>query len=434
MEVVEAGFGVVVVAAVAQGVDEGHGAGGEGELAVGVVGVGGDLGAAGVDQVHDVSLKIGDVVVLGTVVGQGEGEALGVVGKIQGVAGVGLPEELASGVKIGVPDAVYRLGGPVSVEVVGELQGGIGIGGGGEPPAVFPLEGPTNAVVIADGIAAPDGASDIADGGDVGGDVGEQGVGLALVDDGLAVEGGEEIGPVGVAVRIGVDVVVGAVGEAGGADLEEVTGIVVGVEIGEVLGWERSLSELAQGVVLEGGGGIRVFPLAGDAAVGGVGIVRGGSVGEAGVSQGGDLGGGLAAGDGAVGVSLGVPGAGLHRGQAFDGIVGEGEGVPGGGGHGLHAAVCGAVGVGLGEAPVTDLIALLGEAVVGVVEVLGAQEGGIPVQLGAANETAQGVVLIAVFGKSIAGGVDDRAAGGVAVAVVDIDLAGGDAAVLVRII
>ena len=66
--------------------------------------------------------------------------------------------------------------------------------------------------------------------------MGEQGVGLALVDDGLAVEGGEKIGPVGVAVRIGVDVVVGAVGEAGGADPEEVTGIVVGVEIGEVLG------------------------------------------------------------------------------------------------------------------------------------------------------------------------------------------------------
>ena len=135
--------------------------------------------------------------------------------------------------------------------------------------------------------------------------MGEQGVGLALVDDGLAVEGGEKIGPVGVAVRIGVDVVVGAVGEAGGADLEEVTGIVVGVIIGEVLGWERSLSELAQGVVLEGGGGIGAFPLAGDAAVGGVGIVIGGSVGEAGVPQGGDLGGGLAAGDGAVGVSLG---------------------------------------------------------------------------------------------------------------------------------
>ena len=269
--------------------------------------------------------------------------------------------------------------------------------------------------------------------------MGEQGVGLALVDDGLAVEGGEEIGPVGVAVRIGVDVVVGAVGEAGGADLEEVTGIVVGVIIGEVLGWERSLSELAQGVVLEGGWGIGVFPLAGDAAVGGVGIVIGGSVGEAGVPQGGDLGGGLAAGDGAVGVSLGVPGAGLHRGQTLDGVVGEGERVSGGGGHGLHAAVCGAVGVGLGEAPVTDLIALLGEAVVGVVEVLGAQEGGIPVQLGAANETAQGVVLIAVFGKGIAGGVDDRAAGGVAVAVVNIDLAegelaDGDAAVLVRII
>ena len=202
--------------------------------------------------------------------------------------------------------------------------------------------------------------------------MGEQGVGLALVDDGLAVEGGEKIGPVGVAVRIGVDVVVGAVGEAGDADLEEVTGIVVGVEIGEVLGWERSLSELAQGVVLEGGWGIGVFPLAGDAAVGGVGIVIGGSVGEAGVPQGGDLGGGLAAGDGAVGVSLGVPGTGLHRGQALDGVVGEGEGVSGGGGHGLHAAVCGAVGVGLGEAPVADLIALLGEAVVGVVEMLGA--------------------------------------------------------------
>ena len=56
LEIIEAGFGVVVVAPVAEGIDLCHGAGGVGELTPGVVGVAGNQGSAFVEQTKNVTL------------------------------------------------------------------------------------------------------------------------------------------------------------------------------------------------------------------------------------------------------------------------------------------------------------------------------------------------------------------------------------------
>ena len=63
LEVVEAGFGVVVVASVAERVDLCHGAGGVGNLTPGVVGVAGNQGSAFIEQTKNVTLQVQNVVI-----------------------------------------------------------------------------------------------------------------------------------------------------------------------------------------------------------------------------------------------------------------------------------------------------------------------------------------------------------------------------------
>ena len=63
LEVIEAGFGVVVVAAIAEGVDACHGAGGCQDFAPGVIGIGRIGCAVGVDELDHISLQIEDIIV-----------------------------------------------------------------------------------------------------------------------------------------------------------------------------------------------------------------------------------------------------------------------------------------------------------------------------------------------------------------------------------
>ena len=63
LQIVEAGFGVVVVATVAEGIDLCHGAGGVGELTPGVVGVAGNHGSAGIDKAKNVTLQVQNIVI-----------------------------------------------------------------------------------------------------------------------------------------------------------------------------------------------------------------------------------------------------------------------------------------------------------------------------------------------------------------------------------
>ena len=80
MQVIEASLAVVIVATVTQGVDTCQRAGCGEDFAVGIVGVGCYNSSGGVNQVEHIALGVGDVVILGAVVGQGEGVSVGIVG------------------------------------------------------------------------------------------------------------------------------------------------------------------------------------------------------------------------------------------------------------------------------------------------------------------------------------------------------------------
>ena len=220
LEVIEAGFGIVVIAAIAQGVDCGHGAGGGIYLAVGVVGIGSYPGSGRIDKVHDITLEVGDVVVGRAVIGQGEGAAAGVVGKIPGIRTVCLLQQPTAGIHIAVCFRSNSLAGTDTVQVIGIGNACVRAGGGGEAPAVRPGEVPPGAVIIADGVAALDGTRDGFGGGVIG---------LALVGDQLAVEDGQQVGPPDVGVGVGMGLGILAFDEPGG----QIAGLIVVVSVPE---------------------------------------------------------------------------------------------------------------------------------------------------------------------------------------------------------
>jgi len=98
LAVVEAGFGVVVVASVTQGVDGCVGTGGGGCVAVGVVLVPGSGVAGTVDETNYIALEVSDVIVDRTILLHGNGGAICVVEEVQDGGAVGFAEEFGSGV------------------------------------------------------------------------------------------------------------------------------------------------------------------------------------------------------------------------------------------------------------------------------------------------------------------------------------------------
>ena len=130
LQVVKAGLGIKIVPSVAEGIVCGHGAGAGNQIAVRVVAVLGDVGAAAVHNPHHVTLQIGDVVVEGSVVLQRIGSAVGIVEEVQGVAAVGLSQKFATGIVIGMLDPVHGFGGSDAVSIVGKAQILRAVGGG----------------------------------------------------------------------------------------------------------------------------------------------------------------------------------------------------------------------------------------------------------------------------------------------------------------
>ena len=127
LEVVEAGFGIIDIAPVAQGVvgaqGAGHGTGGSENVAPGIVGVGDHSRSGGVQDGGDIALEVGGVVVSGAVVDHGQRCAAGIVGKIQRIPIHRHLAQLAAIVDIAVRGAAVGPFGPHAVGIVGEGPG-----------------------------------------------------------------------------------------------------------------------------------------------------------------------------------------------------------------------------------------------------------------------------------------------------------------------
>ena len=95
LEVIEPGFGVVDIAAVAQGIDLCQGAGGGQDLAVGIVRVGRYYLLIAVQDRQNIALEISDKIVGGAIIGQGVGVTAFVVEEVQGVAAAPFSRQVA---------------------------------------------------------------------------------------------------------------------------------------------------------------------------------------------------------------------------------------------------------------------------------------------------------------------------------------------------
>lgn len=97
LQVVHFQFCIVVIATIAQGVDLGHGAGCGEDIAVGIIRIGCNCGTGSIHQIHYIALQVGDVIVGSTVVLQGIGVSVCIIGEIQDIAVIGFPQQLAAG-------------------------------------------------------------------------------------------------------------------------------------------------------------------------------------------------------------------------------------------------------------------------------------------------------------------------------------------------
>lgn len=153
LEVIEARFSIVIIAAVAKGIELGDGRpdrSGTGAAvrhgkrsAPCVVGVFGGETAAAVDQRHNVALQVGDVVVGGGgavrgLVGDGIGALLAVVEEVENVAAPALAHHAAVLRDELGGDAVDGLAGADAVHVVGVGGGAAAAGHRGKPAALRP--------------------------------------------------------------------------------------------------------------------------------------------------------------------------------------------------------------------------------------------------------------------------------------------------------
>ena len=249
LEVIESGFGIVVVSSVSQRVvrAEGgfQGAGGIENFAVGVIGVTYYRRATGVNQVENIALEVGDVVVGRAVVIQGVWRAVVVIEEVQNDTSIGLPQQLATGVVVIVYDVIDLLAGTQSVRVIGVGVGNAILLRTGEVSTLLPLEIPPGTVVIAGGVAG------------------------TVIGDGLTVKLGEQVLPNRMTIGIGMC-------SRAVAGSEDIARVVVGIGVG--LSAAGLGEKLILGIVGEGVSRC-VFLVGCDVAQGviGIGVIEGGA-------------------------------------------------------------------------------------------------------------------------------------------------------------
>ena len=157
VEVVEAGFGIVVVATVTDGVDLGNGTGGGQDFAVRVIHIAACQGAIGIQNHHHVALQVGHEIVHRAVVLHGVGGTVIGIEEVQNISGLigtvipDLPQQLAAGIGIDTGDVAHGLAGSHAACIVGEADAGGAAGCSSQASAIAPAQGPPGAVVIADG-------------------------------------------------------------------------------------------------------------------------------------------------------------------------------------------------------------------------------------------------------------------------------------------
>ena len=154
LEVIETGFGVVIIAAVAKRIDFSHGSGGSDYIAVGIVIIARNYCSGSVYQGHYIALKVGDVIVEGTVVLQRIGCSAGIIEEIEGVIPVNLPKQLTARIVISMGDSIDCFCQSLAVRIIGEGQIPGAVGGRIQLLARGPGEIPSCAVVIAGGIVS----------------------------------------------------------------------------------------------------------------------------------------------------------------------------------------------------------------------------------------------------------------------------------------
>ena len=338
IEVIESRLLIVDISTIAQRVDVCQGAHSGDDFTIGIVVIACNNRAAGVYDVHYVTLEVGHVVVHRAVVLHGIGQAAGIIEEVNGIGSPGHAHQLTAGVVVAVGSAVHGLAGSQAVCIVGKAQAAGPIGGGGQISTVDPGKVPAGAVVVAGGVAN------------------------GIIGDCLAVKGGKQVLPVG--ITVGVTVGGGAIG--GG---QNIACAVVDIGVGGVPRCAEQLTLVVVGV------GYSALPGSGEGcdvthAVIGIAILLPAA------GHGRYLHGGLDAVNIPVGILPG-DGAAVDGSQPPQTIVAHGQGSTHTGGHGVQAAIGRIVGVSLRIRRTIQLPVLVCELVIGVVVLAGAKDASV---------------------------------------------------------
>ena len=220
--IIEPRLRIVIVATVTEGIDGCHGTSCSQHSAIGIIGICSNAGSGCVDKVHYITLQVGDVVVSGSVISDGEGCPAGGIGEVQHVGTIGLPEKLSSGIHILMLHAIDGFARPQTVQVIGVGNACSRLAGGCELASILPSEVPASPVIVADRITA-----DCRTGDGVGGAV----VGLTFVGNAVAVERGQQVCPAGISV--GISMVLVGLGIVVIVDIpvDQIAGVIVEILI-----------------------------------------------------------------------------------------------------------------------------------------------------------------------------------------------------------
>ena len=138
IEVIESRLLIVDISTIPQGVDVCQGAHSGDDFTIGIVVIACNNRAAGVYDVHYVTLEVGHVVVHRAVVLHGIGQAAGIIEEVNGIGSPGHAHQLTAGVVVAVGSAVHGLAGSQSAGIIGEAQAFGSIGSGCKSSTVFP--------------------------------------------------------------------------------------------------------------------------------------------------------------------------------------------------------------------------------------------------------------------------------------------------------